>query len=114
MDAAFCQCEGKLDCAGEPLPDTLREPFALACDTLRLQVSVTPDSTVTKPELLVARQATRSARTELNKAVRTARKLARTGAISKACRKSVIAQVRVVRQAIPRGRKLRRCVLAGG
>jgi cysteine-rich repeat protein len=115
VDAAFCQCEGKLDCGAEPLPAALREPFALACNTLRLQVSVTPDGTpVTKPELVVARQATRSARVSLRKAVRMARHLARTGEISKTCRKSVIAQVRVVRQAIPRGRKLRRCVLATG
>jgi hypothetical protein len=113
-DAAFCQCEGKLDCGGEPLPDALREPFALACDTLRLEVSVTRDATVAKPELLVARQATRSARTGLRKAVRMARQLARTGELSKTCRKSVIEQVRVVRQAIPRGRKLRRCLVAGG
>jgi hypothetical protein len=114
VDAAYCQCEGKLDCGAEPLPDALREPFALACNTLRLQVSVTPDSTVSKPELVIARQATRSARTSLRKAVKPARHLARTGEISKTCRKSVIAQVRVVRQAIPRGRKLRRCVLQPG
>jgi hypothetical protein len=115
VDAAFCQCEGKLDCGAEPLPDALREPFGLACNTLRLQVSVTPDETpVTKPELVIARQATRSARTSLRKAIRMARQLARQGEISKTCRKSVIAQVKVVRQAIPRGRKLRRCVLSTG
>ena len=110
LDAAYCQCEGKLDCGAETLPETVRDPFALACNTLRLQVSVAPESTLTRPELVVARQATRSARASLRKTIRAARAAARTGGLSRECRKSVVAQVKVVRQAIPRGKRLRRCL----
>jgi cysteine-rich repeat protein len=110
LDAAYCQCEGKLDCGGEEIPAAVRDPFAVACNTLRLQVSVAPEGTVTKPELVLARQATRSARASLRKTIRTARAQTRAGALSRECRKQVVAQVKVVRQAIPRGRRLRRCL----
>ena len=114
VDAAFCQCEGKLDCGTETIPDELRTPFATACDTLREQLSVEPEGTITKPELVLARQRTRAARASLRKTVRTARTLGRTGELSRDCRKQVIAQVRVVKQAIPRGKRLRRCLQSGG
>jgi cysteine-rich repeat protein len=114
VDAAFCQCEGKLDCGAEIVPDALRTPFATACDTLREQLSVEPEGTITKPQLVLARQRTRAARASLRKTVRTARSMSRAGQVSRDCRKQVIAQVRVVKQAIPRGKRLRRCLLAGG
>ena len=111
VEAALCQCEGKLDCGDEVVPDQLRTLFATACDSLRLQVSVAPDGTITKPELVVARQRTRAARVGLRKTVRTARALLRKHQLSRQCRKNVAAQVRVVKKAIPRGKRLRRCVI---
>jgi cysteine-rich repeat protein len=114
VDAAFCQCEGKLDCGAESVPDPLRTLFGAGCDTLRLQLSVTSDGTPTKADVVLARQQTRSARAALRKTVRMARALARTHQVSKVCRRQILSQVRVVRQAIPRGKRLRRCLLGGG
>jgi cysteine-rich repeat protein len=116
LDAAFCQCAGKLDCAGEAIPDDLKKPFDDACNVLRLaEENVEPDGTpVTKDEIVIARQQTRSARSGLKKAARMARTMLRQGQITKQCRKSVAEQVRVVRKAIPRGKKLRRCLKSGG
>jgi hypothetical protein len=112
LEAAYCQCEGKLDCGGESMPAALTAPFASACDQLRLQVSIAPDGTpATKADLLLARQGAKSARRSLRKTARAARTLVGAGDLSRACRKQVLAQVRVVRRAIPRGKCLRRCVL---
>jgi hypothetical protein len=113
VDAAYCQCEGKLDCGAEPVPDELVAPFGLACDTLRLQASVSPDdgTPAGKPELVAARQRTRSARASLKKTLRLARVLVRQHALSRSCRKQIVAEVRVVRRAIPHGKQLRRCIV---
>jgi hypothetical protein len=114
IEAAYCLCEGKLACTDDAVPDELRAPFASACDTLRLQSSVAPDGTLTKPELVLARQRTRSARAALRKTLQVARVLARDGALGRTCRKQVVGQVREVRRAIPRGKRLRRCLAGEG
>ncbi|MGH7894303.1 MAG: hypothetical protein ACREQL_06515, partial [Candidatus Binatia bacterium] len=112
LEAAYCQCGGKLDCGGESMPSALTTPFASACDQLRLQVSIAPDGTpATKADLLLARQGAKSARRSLRKTARAARSLVGSGGLSRACRKQVLGQVKVVRRAIPRGKRLRRCVL---
>ena len=114
VDAAYCQCAGKLACNSDPVPESLRVPFVSACDTLRLELSVEPDGTITKTELVVARQRTRTARAALRATARTARALGRAGELSRACRMQILDQIRVVRRAIPRGRQLRRCLLKTG
>jgi cysteine-rich repeat protein len=111
FEAAHCQCAGKLDCDAEAVPGALMAPFVLACDALRLQASVVPDGTpVTRPDLLVARGHAKSARRSLVQTLRSARFLARSGQISRSCRRQVAAQVRVVKRAIPRGKALRACL----
>lgn len=113
LEAAYCRCEGKLDCAGEPLPGELESLFGEACDQLRLEVSIVPNGTpVGKAALTAARGRTRSARQMLRKAARTARRLAAADRMSRTCRRTVLEQVRTVRRAIPLGKRLRRCVLS--
>jgi hypothetical protein len=115
VDAAYCECEGKLDCGdGEALPDALRAPFALACDALRLQTLETATTPVTKSELVLARQRTHSARKSLKKTMRMARRLEHQKVISRSCRQQVIEQARVVRKAIPRRKALRNCLANEG
>ena len=113
LDAAYCQCEGKLDCGEEEIPSSLTSVFAGACDELRLQVSQAPDGTpATKAELLVARHGTKRARQSLRKTLRAARALVAHGDMSRACRKKILGQVKVVKRAIPHGKQLKRCLLA--
>ena len=113
LDAAYCQCEGKLDCGEEEIPSSVTSMFAGACDELRLQVSVAPDGTpATRAELLVARHGTKRARQSLRKTLRAARALVAHGDMSRACRKKILGQVKVVKRAIPHGKQLKRCLLA--
>jgi cysteine-rich repeat protein len=114
VEAAFCQCEGKLDC-GETggVPDDVQGVFGAACAPLQLLSSETPDGSVTKEELKSARQMTRSARVALRKTIRMARARTRAGEMSAQCRKRIIHDVKSLRQAIPRGKRLRRCLATG-
>ena len=89
-------------------------PFAPVIADWTAEAKSFGDAALTKPELVLARHQTRSARGVLRKTVRVARSLARAGEITRACRKRIASEVRVVRQAIPRGRQLRRCLVAGG
>jgi hypothetical protein len=116
VDAAYCECEGKLSCSdtGEAIPDELRTPFGLACDSLRLQTQEADQSPVTKAELVLARHRTRSALKSLKKTIRLARRLAHRKTISRACRAEIVSEVRAVRKAIPRGKALRSCLANGG
>jgi cysteine-rich repeat protein len=111
IDAAHCQCQGKLDCGDEAMPEVLKTLFGDACETLRLQSSVSGDGTFNRADLVLARQGTRHARASLRKTLRMARKLTRQHTLSRTCRQQITAQVKVVRQAIPKGKKLRRCLL---
>jgi cysteine-rich repeat protein len=114
VEAAFCQCEGKLDCGEtDPVPGDVQSLFGAACAPLQQLSSATPDGSVTREELLSARQMTKSARVALRKTIRMARARARSGAMSTACRKKVVRDVRALRQAIPRGKHLRRCLTTG-
>jgi cysteine-rich repeat protein len=112
LDAAYCQCEGKLSCGTESIPAELTTPFAAACDQLRLQGSVGPDGTpATKADFLVARQRAKSVRRSLRNTIRLARSATMKAQLSRACRKQIVQQVKVVRHAVPRGKHLRRCIL---
>jgi cysteine-rich repeat protein len=115
VEAAFCQCEGKLACDEDaPVPDDVQALFASACAPLQqLLSSSTPDGSVTKAELVSARQMTRIARIALRKTVRMARARVRAGQLSAQCRKKIVRDIRKLRQAIPRGKRLRRCLASG-
>jgi len=95
----------------EAMPEALKTLFGDACETLRLQSSVSGDGTFNRADLVLARQGTRHARASLRKTLRMARKLTRQHTLSRTCRQQITAQVKVVRQAIPKGKKLRRCLL---
>jgi cysteine-rich repeat protein len=114
VEAAFCQCEGKLDCgeAGS-VPDDVQGLFGAACEPLQQLSNETPDGSVTKEDLVHARQMTRSARVALRKTLRMARARTRAGEMSAQCRKRIVHDVKAIRQAIPRGKRLRRCLAAG-
>jgi cysteine-rich repeat protein len=115
VEAAFCQCEGKLACdEGDPVPADVQALFGSACAPLQqLLSSSTPDGSVTKQELVSARQMTRSARIALRKTIRMARARVRSHEMSPQCRKKVVRDIRKLRQAIPRGKRLRRCLASG-
>jgi cysteine-rich repeat protein len=110
--AASCRCVGGLDCGDEELPLMVGELFSGACDQLRLEDSLSPDFAPLGREALVqAKGHLRQARKMAKKTARAARKLANQGEISKSCRRAVLEKVKSVKKAIPRGKRLRRCVL---
>ncbi len=119
VEAAFCQCEGKLACDddGGSIPADVQALFASACAPLQQLSSelsgTTPDGSVTREELVTARRMTKSARVALRKTVRMARARVRAGELSGPCRKQIVRDIRKLRQAIPRGKRLRRCLASG-
>jgi cysteine-rich repeat protein len=113
LAAAYCECEGGLACADRPLPATIGALFTAACDQLRLEESLAPALAPSgRGALRTAKARTRSARKMTRKAARLTRKLAEQGAVSRECRTVVLGKIKTVKRAIPRGRQLRRCVLA--
>jgi len=48
----------------------------------------------------------------IRKAVRATRKMMIRGSVSRGCGSNLLAKIKSVKKAIPRGRELRRCVLA--
>ena len=114
LAGASCECGGGLACADQPVPDKVDVLFGAACETLRLAGSVVPDDTVPTPARLRTAKATaRSARSAMQKTARAARRLVASGDMSPACSRAVLTKVRMVKQAVPRGRDLRRCVFGG-
>jgi cysteine-rich repeat protein len=112
LEGAFCRCEGGLSCAGEPVPARTDALFADACDELRENESLAPSGDPGRDELRAAKVATKKARRMVRKAARTTRKLLARRALSPACGQGLLVRLKGVKQAIPRGKRLRRCVLA--
>ena len=63
---------------------------------------------------MTARQELRRARASLRKTIRMARALARSNQMTVGCRKTIVQDVRALRKAIPRGRRLKRCLATAG
>jgi hypothetical protein len=110
---AFCLCAGGLSCGGDLVPAHPASLFTDACDELRLEESLAPSGTpVGRPELVATKGRVKRARRMIKKAAKSTRKMINRGAVSKVCGKAVLARLKTVKQAIPRGRRLRQCVLA--
>ena len=113
LAGAFCRCEGGLACPGEAVPSRTLTLFTAACDQVRLGGNLTPGDPSSRRALLrLARGYAHGARRMARKAARATRKLMTRGAVSKGCGSTLLAKIKSVRKAIPRGRVLRRCVLA--
>jgi len=112
LAAAYCRCEGGLECPGEAVPSRAQTLFAAACDQVRLGGSLAPAETPSRRELLrAAKSHARAARRMIRKAARATRKMMARGGVSKGCGSTLLARIKSVKKAIPRGRELRRCVL---
>src|SRR5213083_277673 len=112
LAAAYCRCEGGLECPGEAVPSRAQTLFAAACDQVRLGGSLAPAETPSRRELLrAAKSHARAARRMVRKALRATRKMMARGGVSKSCGRTLLAKIKSVNKEIPRGRELRRCVL---
>jgi len=112
LAGAFCRCEGGLACPGEAVPSRTLTLFTAACDQVRLGGNLTPGDPSSRRALLrLARGYAHGARRMARKAARATRKLMTRGTVSKGCGSTLLAKIKSVRKAIPRGRVLRRCVL---
>jgi len=113
LAAAFCRCEGGLACPGEAVPARTETLFTAACDQVRLGESLTrADASSRREQLRLARSYAHAARRMARKAARATRKLMTRGGVSKGCGSTLLAKIKSVRKAIPRGRALRLCVFA--
>ena len=113
LAAAYCRCEGGLECPGEAVPARPQTLFTAACDQVRLGGSLAPAETPSRRELLrAAKSHARAARRMVRKALRATRKMMARGGVSKSCGRTLLAKIKSVNKEIPRGRELRRCVLA--
>src|SRR5438552_2608236 len=113
LAAAYCRCEGGLECPGEAVPARPQALFTAACDQVRLGGSLAPAETPSRRELLrAAKSHARAARRMVRKALRATRKMMARGGVSKSCGRTLLAKIKSVNKEIPRGRELRRCVLA--
>jgi hypothetical protein len=110
FEAASCQC-GNPTCDDGPVPSRILRRFARACDQLRLQKTITPDSVPSvRRDLLLTRASVRVARHAIRQAARVTRKLAGHGQMTRACRAALLQKIATVKRAIPQGKRLRRCV----
>jgi cysteine-rich repeat protein len=113
LAGAYCECSGGLTCGAESVPAPVVALFTGACDRLRLEESVAPEAAPPAPAALqIARGHAVSARRLIKKAARLARKLTSRGSVSHQCRSGVLTKIKTVKRAIPRGKRLRRCLLA--
>ena len=111
LAGAYCRCQGDLECPGEAVPSPTRTLFTAACDQVRLGGSVAPAETPSRrEELRAAKSHARAARRMMRKAARVTRKMMTRGSVSRRCGSTLLARIKSVKTAIPRGRELR-CVL---
>jgi cysteine-rich repeat protein len=113
LGTAFCLCEGALECRGEVVPSTTASLFTAACDELRLEESLAPVGPPGRAELAATKGRVRDVRRMIRKAAKATRKVVKRGAVSSGCGRDLLTRLRSVKQAIPRGKRLRRCVLTG-
>jgi cysteine-rich repeat protein len=114
LAGAFCACSGGLSCNGEAVPATVDQLFSGACDQVRLEETFAPEFTPGgQAGFRVAKGRARTARKMTRKAVKLTRRLAARGELSKSCRSTVLGRLKTVKRAIPRNRRLRRCLRAG-
>ncbi len=111
FDFAYCACAGGLSCDGG-VPAAIDDPFLAGCNELRLEGSFAPGQSLDGNERLrLSRSHAKNARRMVRKAARIARKLAKQSVVTKECRQTILTRTKTVKQAIPKGRRLRRCVL---
>src|SRR5207244_2022557 len=92
LAAAYCRCEGGLECPGEAVPSRAQTLFAAACDQVRLGGSLAPAETPSRRELLrAAKSHARAARRMIRKAARATRKMMARGGVSKGCGRTLLA-----------------------
>jgi cysteine-rich repeat protein len=113
LGTAFCLCEGALECSGEVVPAMAASLFTAACDQLRLEESIAPVGTPGRAELDATKSRVRDVRRMIRKAAKATRKTVKRGMVSSGCGRDLLQRLREIKQAIPRGKRLRRCVLTG-
>lgn len=112
FDFAYCACAGGLRCDDGAVPSAIDDPFLAGCNELRLEGSFAPDQTLDGNERLkLSRSRAKAARKMVRKAARMARKLAKQDVVTRECRQTILGRTKTVKQAIPKGRRLKRCVL---
>ncbi len=112
FELAYCACAGGLSCDDGTVPEAIDQPFLDGCNQLRLEESFASDVSLQGNERLkLSRSRAKAARQMVRKAARMTRKLANQKVVTKACRQAILGRTRTVKQAIPKGRRLKRCVL---
>jgi cysteine-rich repeat protein len=112
FEFAYCACAGGLACDDGTVPAAIDQPFLDGCNQLRLEESFASDVSLQGNERLkLSRSRAKAARRMVRKAARMTRKLANQNVVTKQCRQAILGRTRTVKQAIPKGRRLKRCVL---